>query len=295
MMPTLNMMTLDGLTAGRLGVFDRPCPICGPTCSAPATQLKKTLRIWRDELAFATFYCARCDAKGYARDRAAAPPDPAKLAAARKKAEAHERDKVAAQLAKARWLWSRRKPIAGSIAETYLREARGYSGPLPSTLAFLPGSDKYPPALIAAIGFADEPEPGLLGIADNTVVGVHMTRLLPDGSGRERGDGAKITIGKNTTGTPIVLAPPNDLLALAISEGIEDALTAHGALGVGAWAAGSAGRLPALAEAVPKYIEAVTIIEDDDAAGRRGARELADRLIARGFEVRIVRPNQCRT
>src|SRR5262249_5838757 len=27
---------------------------------------------------------------------------------------------------KARWLWSRRRPIAGTIAETYLREARRY-------------------------------------------------------------------------------------------------------------------------------------------------------------------------
>ena len=48
-------------------------------------------------------------------------------------------------------------------------------------------------------------------------------------------------------GMPIVVAPPNDGLALSICEGIETALTAHQVWGVGAWAAGSAGFMPALA------------------------------------------------
>lgn len=46
----------------------------------------------------------------------------------------HER----AQHEKAKWLWHRRQPIAGTVAERYLRDARGYQGPLPQTLAFLP-------------------------------------------------------------------------------------------------------------------------------------------------------------
>src|SRR5262249_7694849 len=33
------------------------------------------------------------------------------------------------QAEKAGWLWRQRQPIAGSIAERYLREARGYTGP----------------------------------------------------------------------------------------------------------------------------------------------------------------------
>jgi hypothetical protein len=43
--------------------------------------------------------------------------------------------------------------------------------------------------------------------------------------------------------SPIVLAPPNDLLGSSITEGIEDALTMHEATGLGTWAAGSAARL----------------------------------------------------
>src|SRR5579863_7216121 len=34
-------------------------------------------------------------------------------------------------------LWRRRKPIAGSIAESYLRVVRGYDGPIPVSVGFL--------------------------------------------------------------------------------------------------------------------------------------------------------------
>jgi hypothetical protein len=88
-------------------------------------------------------------------------------------------------------------------------------------------------------------------------------------------------------GSPIVLAPTNDLLGLAITEGIEDALSVHEATMLGAWAAGSASRLPALAEAIPAYVEEVTIMVDDDADGRRHAARLQDQLVAkRKIEVR---------
>jgi hypothetical protein len=86
-------------------------------------------------------------------------------------------------------------------------------------------------------------------------------------------------------GSPIVLAPPNDGLGLLIAEGIETALSGHAGSGLGAWAAGSAGQLPAIADAVPDYVETVTIAAEADAAGLRGAIALAHRLAARGIEV----------
>lgn len=90
--------------------------------------------------------------------------------------------------------------------------------------------------------------------------------------------------------SPIVLAPPNDLLGLAITEGIEDALSVHRATGLGAWAAGSAGFMPALADVIPSYIEAISIYAHSDDAGRRGARQLAAGLRARdhGAQVSIL-------
>jgi hypothetical protein len=189
---------------------------------------------------------------------------------------------------KAAWLWSQRQPIAGTIAERYLREGRKYSGPLPPTLGFLPARDDYSPAMIAAYGLVDEPESGVLGEPRN-IQAVHLTRLLRDGSDRERGEKAKISIGR-PLGHPVVIAPPNDLLALAITEGIEDALSIHQALGIGAWAAGSATYMPNLTERVPGYIDVVHVeLHPDD--GRRYADELIDRLRARGFRVFIREAN----
>ncbi|MGY3125003.1 hypothetical protein ACVWXQ_008940 [Bradyrhizobium sp. S3.14.4] len=204
---------------------------------------------------------------------------------------------------KAAWLWSRRKPITGTIAETYLREVRGIACPLPPTIGFLPPArPEHRPAMIAAFGLCDEVEPGII-LAPRELLAVHLTLLKPDGSGKaevEKPDSSKLIIGSPSVeiqrggktekiGRPIVLATPTDLLGLAITEGIEDALTVHQALGLGAWAAGSAPHLGKLGEAVPGYIDAVTIFADADAdhQGERAATRLASRLRERGIEAII--------
>ena len=189
------------------------------------------------------------------------------------------------QAARAQWLWLQRCPIAGSPAERYLRERR-YAGPPPATLGFMPPSKpEHHPAMIAAFGIPDEPEPGIIG-APRGVSAMHLTLLKPDGSGKADVDKTKLIIGRPLD-RPIVLAPPNDLLGLAICEGIEDALSVYEATGLGAWAAGSAGFMPALADAVPPYIECVTIFAHNDQSGHHGATELAAMLVARGIEVLI--------
>jgi hypothetical protein len=93
-----------------------------------------------------------------------------------------------------------------------------------------------------------------------------------------------------SAGWPLVVAPVTDLCGLAITEGIEDALSLHCATGLGAWAAGAANRLAKLGDAVPSYVETVTVAVDADPAGKRGAQELAERLDLRGFEVRMYEP-----
>jgi hypothetical protein len=286
----IELDTIDRLTGGRIGMFDVPCPVCGPE-KRSANRNRKVLRVWRNDPGFASYCCARCGEKGHTRDRAAAPPDAAKLA--RVRAAAAQREQVAAidRLGRARWLWSQRKAITGSIAETYLRQARGYGGGLPATLGFLPARGKHGPAMIAAFGLPTEPEPGLLEIENNAVRGVHITRLRQDGGGKAGTTVDKIMIGTTSIGSPIVLAPPVTF-GLAITEGIEDALSAHETTGLGAWAAGSASRLPALADAVPDYIEAATIMVDDDDTGQRHAGELAARLTDRNIEVRLILPNK---
>jgi hypothetical protein len=282
----IDLATIDGLTGGRLGTFDVPCLTCGPERRAAVNRRRPVLRIWRIDPGFASFHCARCGDRGHTRDRSATPPDPARIVAARKAAEERERAAAIERLGRAQWLWSRRQPIGGSLAERYLRDARGYGGPLPATLGFLPARGKHGPAMIAAFGMTIEPQPGVLEIEDSSVCGVHITRLAPDGTGKAGTGIDKVMVGRSL-GVPIVLAPPNDLLGLALTEGIEDALSVHEATGLGAWAAGAASRLPALAAAIPAYVEAVTVTVDDDADGRRHAAQL-QKSIAPHIEVRSI-------
>jgi hypothetical protein len=145
--------------------------------------------------------------------------------------------------------------------------------------------------MIAAFGIAREVEPAILAVRDAAVAGVHITRLLPDGSGKavldDPDEQAKIMVG-SSLGWPIVLAPPNDLLGLTITEGIEDGLSLHQDTGLGVWAAGAASRMPALADVLPAFIDCTTIAADDDSDGRRFAAELAARIRGRGMEARAI-------
>lgn len=212
-------------------------------------------------------------------------------AAARKAQFEREDAKESARLlAFAKELWDGSLNAPGTLVETYLRSREITCKP-PATLGFVEeyGKDRLP-AMIAAFGLPTEPEPGELRIRPDEIAGVHLTFLLADGSGKAtNADGkSKIIIGRGQS-MPIVLAPPNDGLAITISEGIEDSLSWHMADGRGAWAAGTANRLPGVVDHVGEWIESVTIIEDPDPAGKRFSRRLADELIKRDIEVLIRR------
>jgi putative DNA primase/helicase len=210
---------------------------------------------------------------------AAMPTSQTTLAASREtEVDHYERE----QHRKAAWLWSRRRPVRATIAETYLRRARGITCALPLTLGFLPAYKQHAPALIAAFAIPAEPEPGILAAPSN-IGAVHLIALKPDGSGKADIEKPKTTVGR-PGGLPIVAAPPNDLLTIAITEGIEDALSLHQALGVGGWAAGSASFMPKLAQHVSDYIETV-VIELHPDGGRCQGLELKSRLRARNIEV----------
>lgn len=281
--------TFDDLLdlAGGRAVADVACPVCGPGRRSPTNQRRKVLRVWTED-GFASYRCARCGAQGYASDRSrrrqvTRQPIANHAGGAERQREQHRR---------AAWLWGQRHPITGTPAEYYLRSVRGITCGLPPTLAYLPPSKpEHHPALIAAFGIAEEVEPGVLDdIVDGAVfspihAAVHLTLLTPNGTKAETEPG-KIMIG-SPGALPIVIAPANDLLGLAITEGIEDALSAHAATGLGAWAAGSAGRLPGLAPSIPGYVDAVTIYAHEDEAGRNGARGLAAALVRRGVDVFI--------
>jgi hypothetical protein len=188
---------------------------------------------------------------------------------------------------RALWLWRQRRPVTdGSSPWTYLRRARGFIGALPATLGYLPANGVHPPSMIAAYGLATEPEPGSLAIADASVRAVHVTRLAADGRAKAGFKDDKISIG-SPLGSPIVLAPANDGTALAITEGIEDGLSIYAATGLGVWAAGSSSYMPELADAVPAWIDCVTVVGHQDKDGAHYSGELVSKLKARGFDTRL--------
>lgn len=247
------------------------CPRCSHMRSSAASRAELVLCVWRNPDGSETHYCHHCNASGVAHQsgrsahrntRILTPPDNARIAAT---------------------LWASALPATGSPVEVYNREARGIDLPLPATMRYLPARNGYPHAQITAFGLTRETEPGVLATPER-VEAVHFTRLTPDG--RCKLD--KRMLGP-VGGLPLVLAPPNDSLGLAITEGIEDALSIHAATGFGAWAAGSASHLQRLSGAVPDYIDCVNIIVDPDPAGENGAFALANALKGRGFEVLLKR------
>ncbi len=287
MLGSISFEQLEDVTDGEFGTYDLPCPLCGPTRKSRANRRRPVLRVWYSVPRFITYCCARCGTHGYAR------ADSKQYAVELSTRELIENQSAmtasTSRRDRARWIWARRQPIKSTIAEVYLREARGYLGPMPATLGFLPARAEHLPAMIAAFGSVAEPEPGVVSVTDLAITGVHLTRLAPGGRGKAGTETDKIMIGA-PRGSPIVVAPPGDLCGLAITEGIEDALSVHEATGLGAWAAGAASFLPALAAAVPAWVECITIIVDDDEAGRSNSTALAERLEQRGFEVRLVTP-----
>ena len=261
--------------------------IACPFCSAgrkKANQAKAVFRVWLQP-DFLTYACAHCEEHGYLHAKNSVRVPVERIAEMRRDADRKAEEHRQERLDKARWLWRISRPIEGTAAERYLRN-RAITVPLPATLRFLPGRGEYPPAMIAAFGLPREPEPGILEISERDVVAVQLTRLRPDGSGKADVDPAKMCIGV-APGIPIVLAPPNDGLALGICEGIEDGLSGHQILGIGMWASTGARKLEELAASVPPRTEALHIFADHDADGMRGAQALAKALDGRGCEIRF--------
>lgn len=249
----------------------RTCPRCSHTRSSAVNRAERVMSVWFNPDGSETNYCHHCQASGSQRQSFA-------LRVRKREPKRQNTSNIAA------FLWQSSLPAKGTPVEAYLRERRGLDLKVPATIRYLPARMGYPHAMITAFGLTQELEPGVLAAPD-LAEGVHIIRLTPDGRDKLE---QKRMLGA-VADKPLVLAPPNDGLGLAITEGIEDALSVHQATGLGAWAAGSASQLPKLAEAVPDYIECVSIFIDPDDAGENGGATLAEALLRRGFEVHLVR------
>ena len=284
-MSSLTLTDIDNLIGDRLGVIDLACPHCGPGRHGPTNRARKVLRIWRQEPGFASYLCARCGLRGWAGGKRGnvhcLPPT-----AIRRIDKAPDEHAVR-QAEKALALWRRREPAEGSLVETYLRVCRGYGGPIPATIGFLPASKpEHHPAMIACFGLAAEPEPGVLSMAARSISGIHLTLLRPDGSGKAGTDRDKLMVGPSA-GWPIVLAPFNDQLGLIVCEGIETGLSLAEATGVVSGRRArlvGCQRLPTISPTGPTSSPSPPRVTTPD---ERGAQALADRLRARGLHCNL--------
>ena len=257
---------LRNLSRGKT-IADVPCPNCGPGRKTPHNRVRKVLRIWTDrDSGFTTYHCERCGTSGYAFD------DTERAAAWVEQAKPKEPERDKSELA--RWLWAQATPARGTPAQRYLKSRCCWIDT--DTIRYLPASGHHAHAMIAAFGVPSEPEPDRINDAE--VNGVHLTRINSAGTAKAGTDRDRIMIGRSK-GSPIVVAPANDLLGIVIGEGIEKVAAYHIATGLGGWVAGSASRMAALADIVPSWVAHVDILSDEDEAGDKGANELAARLL----------------
>ena len=156
-------------------------------------------------------------------------------------------------------------PVAGTLADTYLRSRGLTQGGRMSALRFHPkcwhrdeGQTRSVPrpALIAAV--TDEA---------GALQGVHRTWLARDGQGKAAVETQRRAMG-HLLGNAVRLTPHDDILV--VGEGIETMLSvSQAAPGLPVWAALSSGHLGAVL--LPEGLQRLYIAVDRDPAGQRAA------------------------
>ena len=184
----------------------------------------------------------------------------------------------------ARRLWAIARPIAGTLAEAYLRNRGIVHLTSCEALRFHPRCWYRPdghaptetwPAMIAAVT-------DLSG----AITGVHRTWIAPDGLGKAPIDTPRRAMG-DLLGHAVRFGAAGNVLAAG--EGIETMLSLRCALPAMPMAAAlSANHLAALELAAG--LRRLYIARDNDAAGRRAAGTLADRARGAGVEALTLVP-----
>ncbi len=269
-------LALGGRWHGRYGAA--PCPICQPERRKGQNALtladgrngRLVAHCKRSGCAFTDILCAAGLRAGDYR-----PPDAATLA----QREAERRAEAVKRAAQAKRLWLEAQPVAGTLAEAYLR-GRGITCELPPTLRFHgacwhgPTARSYP-AMVAAV-------------QGSGAAAVHRTFLRADGSGKADIEPDKLMLGATAGGAVRLADGPSRLV---VGEGIESTLSlACGLLGEPAtlWAALSTSGMRGLR--LPPEPGRLTIACDGDKPGREAAHALAERAHGSGWQVGILDP-----
>lgn len=201
-------------------------------------------------------------------------PDPAY----RVRYEAGKRAEAAKRAKQAESCWKEANPITGSVAEVYLRHARGITCVLPDTLRFHPEcwhgpTAKRYPALVAFVG-------------GSSSFAVHRTCLLPDGSGKAAVNPAKAMLGAVAGGAVRISEASGTIV---VAEGIETALSlASGLLNTSATILAALSTSGIRGLRLPNATGKLTIAPDGDRAGIAAAGVLAQRAHAMGWVVSLL-------
>lgn len=186
----------------------------------------------------------------------------------------------------ARRFWNSTVPIAGTLAEIYLR-SRGIVMPVPASFRFArvplsrddAGNWRAPmPALIGAVSVGAE------------LVAIQRIFLRDDGTDKRwrKPRRSKFSLGRPKGGA-LRLDHGIEGSEVIITEGPEDALSLAQELpGRRVWAALGTAMMPALA--FPDDVDSIVIAGQNDAAGRAAVDAAGEALLERGFAVRTTYP-----
>jgi len=109
------------LVGNRPGVSDSACPLCSSRVSARG-RVRRVMRVWREHDNFASFHCARCGEKGWARGQVVGSSTSDRVVGILRDAQAQVAER-AESIRKARWLWSTSIPVTPETPVfTYLRD-----------------------------------------------------------------------------------------------------------------------------------------------------------------------------
>ncbi|KAF0114071.1 MAG: hypothetical protein FD150_1746 [Rhodobacteraceae bacterium] len=181
-------------------------------------------------------------------------------------------------------LFAASMPVAGTLAETYLRSRGITLGGKTSVLRFHPKCWHRDEGQTKSI-----PRPALIGAVtdgEGALQGVHRTWLAPDGRGKAAVEVQRRAMG-HLLGNAVRLTPCDDILV--VGEGIETMLSVREtASGLPVWAALSSGHLGAVL--LPEGLRRLYIAIDRDPAGQRAAERLSARATEVGIAVRVLEP-----
>ena len=182
-------------------------------------------------------------------------------------------------------LFAASMPVAGTLADTYLR-SRGLTNG-----SAMSGSLRFHPKC----WYRDEgqtrsiPRPALIAAVTDgagALQGVHRTWLAPDGQGKADAETQRRAMG-HILGNAVRLTPHDYILV--VGEGIETMLSfIEAAPGLPVWAALSSAHLGAVL--LPEGLQRLYIAIDRDPAGQRAAERLSARATEVGIAVRVLEP-----